>query len=374
MNAIPKIDMNDVLRLTKAGKVQEATALLQAGLLGRPASTAARPEPRVQQPTATSVNAGRMAFLPQVKPIVTPRSERAQRGNPIPQSRGMPPLPRDARFEMRSIRAAAGVLNFKLYVPANVLEQPAPLVVMLHGCTQDADDFAAGTRMNELAEIYGFLVAYPEQTRAANPSRCWNWFKAADQSRDRGEPSLIAAATRSIMAEFAIDPTRIFVAGLSAGGAAAAILGCTYPDLYAGVGVHSGLACGAASDMPSAFAAMRGGSRAVTSTERHIPTIVFHGMADSTVNPLNAEAVSRQAAGRSATDSIVERGCSADGTSYTRTARRDGMGTTIGETWLIDGASHAWSGGNPLGSYTTTQGPDASREMLRFFGIAAAAT
>ena len=274
---------------------------------------------------------------------------------------------------MRSIRAAAGVLNFKLYVPANV-QQSAPLVVMLHGCTQDADDFAAGTRMNELAEIYGFLVAYPEQTRAANPSRCWNWFKAADQSRDRGEPSLIAAATRSIMAEFGIDSTRVFVAGLSAGGAAAAILGCTYPDLYAGVGVHSGLACGAAFDMPSAFAAMRGGTRTVARTECHIPTIVFHGTADSTVNPLNAEAVSRQAAGRSTIDSIVERGRSADGTSYTRTARRDSMGTTIGETWLIDGASHAWSGGSPLGSYATTQGPDASREMLRFFGIAAAAT
>ena len=197
---------------------------------------------------------------------------------------------RGASFEMRSIRNAAGTLNFKLYVPANVLQQPPPLVVMLHGCTQDADDFAAGTRMNELAEIYGFLVAYPEQTRAANPSRCWNWFKAAEQTRDRGEPSLIADATRSIIAEYKIDAGRVFVAGLSAGGAAAAILGCTYPDLYAGVGVHSGLACGAASDMPSAFVAMRGGSRAVASAQRHFPAIVFHGTTDSTVGPVNAEA------------------------------------------------------------------------------------
>ena len=260
-------------------------------------------------------------------------------------------------------------MNVKLYVPANVLQQSPPLVVMLHGCTQDADDFAAGTRMNELAEMHGFLVAYPEQTRAANPSRCWNWFKAAEQTRDRGEPSLIADATRTIIAEYGICENQVYVAGLSAGGAAAAILGCTYPDLYAGVGVHSGLACGAASDMQSAFAAMRGSSRAVANTDRFIPTIVFHGTKDSTVSPINAEAVSRQAAGRGTSDSLVEYGRCADGTSYTRTTRRDSKGRTIGETWLIEGAGHAWSGGSPLGSYATNKGPDASREMLRFFGI-----
>ena len=167
---------------------------------------------------------------------------------------------------------------------------------------------------------------------------------------------------------------RVIAAGLLAGGAAAAILGCTYPDLFAGIGVHSGLACGAASDMPSAFAAMRSGSGAVLAAERRIPTIVFHGTKDATVNPLNAEAVSRQAAGRGISDNVVEHGRCADGTSYTRTAHRDSMRTTFGETWLIDGTGHAWSGGSPLGSYTTTRGPDASREMLRFFGIAAAAT
>ncbi len=369
------IYMNDVLRLTKLGKVHEATELLQAGLSGRPSSRADRPaEPQAQQPTTTSANTGRVVSLPRVEPIILPRLERAPRGNPSRQSSSRPTLPHGSRFEMRSIRTAAGALNFKLYVPANILQRPPPLVVMLHGCTQDADDFAIGTRMNELAEIYGFLVAYPEQARAANQSRCWNWFKAAEQKRDRGEPSLVADATRSIIAELGVDPARVFAAGLSAGGAAAAILGCTYPDLFAGIGVHSGLACGAASDMPSAFAAMRSGSGAVLAAERRIPTIVFHGTKDATVNPLNAEAVSRQAAGRGISDNVVEHGRCADGTSYTRTAHRDSMRTTFGETWLIDGTGHAWSGGSPLGSYTTTRGPDASREMLRFFGIAAAAT
>ena len=367
MNAIPKIDMSDVLRLTRIGRLQDATALVQAGLSGR-ITTEARSEPQNQAPTAVSA-ARHMAAPVILEPFVSLRAKLSSRLAPIDVVCGRSVIPDGARFETRSVRNAAGTLTFKLYVPARGLQPSAPLVVMLHGCTQNADDFAAGTRMNELAEIHGFLVAYPEQSRAANSSRCWNWFKAADQIRDRGEPSLIADATRSIVAEFEIDAKRIFVAGLSAGGAAAAILGFTYPDLYAGVGVHSGLACGAASDMPSAFAAMRGGPRAVASAERYVRTIVFHGTRDATVSPLNAEAVSCQAAGRSAVDSTIERGRCADGTGYARKAHQDQSGATIGETWLIDGAGHAWSGGSALGSYTMSGGPDASREFLRFFGI-----
>jgi poly(hydroxyalkanoate) depolymerase family esterase len=274
-----------------------------------------------------------------------------------------------ARFEEYTYANAAGSRTYKLFVPSSYCGKPLPLIVMLHGCKQSPDDFAAGTRMNELAEEQGFLVAYPRQPSSANSLKCWNWFSAGDQLRDKGEPSLIAGITRQIMYEFAVEPTRVYIAGLSAGGAAAAIMGSVYSDLYAAICVHSGLACGAAKDLTSAFSAMRqGGSPPlVEGARRPLPTIVFHGDCDNTVSPLNADQVIAQSKAGMPLHLTISRGQSAGGISYTRTLQADENGRPILEQWVLHGAGHAWSGGSPAGSYTDPCGPDASREMLRFF-------
>ena len=278
------------------------------------------------------------------------------------------PLPEGARFEERTFTDGAGSRSYKIYVPSKYAGQALPLVVMLHGCTQSPDDFAAGTQMNQLAEEQGFLVAYPAQSQSANASKCWNWFNAGDQQRDRGEPALIAGITRQIMGEFAVEPGRVYVAGLSAGGAAAAIMGSAYPELYAAVGVHSGLACGAAKDMPSAFAAMRqGGAPHRGHAARPVPTIVFHGDRDTTVNPVNGDQVIAQSKAGSSLHTSTTRGEAPGGMAYTRTIETDDSGRPMLEQWVLHGAGHAWSGGSPAGSYTEPRGPDASREMLRFF-------
>jgi poly(hydroxyalkanoate) depolymerase family esterase len=281
------------------------------------------------------------------------------------------PLPEGAKFDERTFANESGNLNYKLYVPSSYVGKSLPLLVMLHGCTQSPDDFAAGTQMNNFAEEHTFLVAYPAQARSANISKCWNWFKEGEQRRDLGEPSLIAGITRQIMHDFPIEIGRVYVAGLSAGGAAAAILGITYPDLYAGIGVHSGLACGAARDMPSAFAAMRQGGTAPTVTRRGsesvVPTIVFHGDSDRTVNSVNSDQVISQSRAATNLGITVSHGTAPSGMRYTRTIQTDETGRTLLEQWMLHGAGHAWSGGSTAGSYTEPRGPDASREIVRFF-------
>jgi poly(hydroxyalkanoate) depolymerase family esterase len=274
--------------------------------------------------------------------------------------------PEGAQFLAASFSNQAGTRPYKLYIPSGYSpRQPVPLIVMLHGCTQSPDDFARGTGMNAAAEQEFCLVAYPGQTNAANAQKCWNWFNAADQRHD-GEPSLISGITRAVMRSHAVDPARVYVAGLSAGGAAAAIMGAAYPDLYAAVGVHSGLACGAARDMRSAFAAMQRGAPGAPRSAPVPPTIVFHGDRDTTVHPRNGEAVLAQAV----PDTLwtrVETGQVQGGHAYTRTVHIDANGQTVAENWTIHGAGHAWSGGSPAGSYTDPRGPDATSEMLRFF-------
>jgi poly(hydroxyalkanoate) depolymerase family esterase len=259
-----------------------------------------------------------------------------------------------------------GTRTFKLYVPSTYKGEAAPLVVMLHGCTQDPDDFATGTGMNHLAEEMGCLVAYPAQSQQANMQRCWNWFNAADQQRDQGEPSLIAGITRTVMHNYKVDEAQVYVAGLSAGGAMAAIMGTLYPDLYAAVGVHSGLPFASAKDLPSAMAAMQGNFGRPIPAGQAIPIIVFHGDRDTTVHPSNGHEVIRQGAHPQA-QTRTEPGEVPNGYTYTRVVHHHGDGTPHAEHWTIHGAGHAWMGGNSRGSYTDGRGPDASREMMRFF-------
>lgn len=255
--------------------------------------------------------------------------------------------------------------DYRLYVPPAAGSEPLPLVVMLHGCTQDPVDFAAGTRMNERAREEGFFVLYPAQAQRANPQRCWNWFKASHQQRGRGEAAILAGMTLDVMARHAIDPSRVYVAGLSAGGAMAAILAHEYPELFAAAGVHSGLAAGAARDLPSALRAMKEGPSTLPRAGS-VPVIVFHGTADATVHPANGrqvvEAVQPEG-GSTISDPVAANGRR----GATKKVVRDAAGRVVAEHWAVHGGPHAWSGGSPQGSYTDPQGPDATAEMLRFF-------
>jgi len=281
-------------------------------------------------------------------------------------------VPEGAVYLTRTHACEAGARDYSVYVPSRADGRRLPLIVMLHGCTQSPDDFAVGTGMNGLAEELGFIVAYPAQPTTANPSSCWNWFNPADQRRGEGEPSIIAGITQAIVDEFRTDAERVYVAGLSAGGAMAAVMSSAYPELYAAAGIHSGLAYGAATDVASAFAAMRSapgprrGSPAAGGSR--VRTIVFHGASDKTVNPSNAEAIFARAR-RSVLGPARERQDHgfAGGRAYKRTVIEDANGAPHAECWEIDGLGHSWSGGDAEGSYTDPRGPSASREMLRFF-------
>jgi len=417
--------MNDILnsnkmveatRLTRAGRLTEATALLQRMLRGKSGpdmtfGTAGDNVPHKEKPQtidatvandktdrappsrfgidgrpagssfASAATAAQPHLLPRLSPLL-----RLKRPGPVvglhglerPTPVSIPDIvPEGGKFVAATYGNPAGSRAFKLYIPSRYHGQPIPLVVMLHGCTQSPDDFAAGTRMNLVAEEHTCLVVYPAQPSEANAAKCWNWFRPSDQRRGQGEPSLIAGITRQVMRDYAVDPERVYIGGLSAGAAAAAVMGATYPDLYAAIGVHSGLACGAAKDLPSAFVAMRqgelsGSSGAGDASEvpghgSAVPTIVFHGDRDTTVHPRNGDHVIAQSKRATNLQEKVHRGRVPGGHSYTRTVHTDASGRAIFEHWEIHGAGHAWSGGSTAGSYTDPRGPDAAREMLRFF-------
>jgi poly(hydroxyalkanoate) depolymerase family esterase len=295
---------------------------------------------------------------------------------PLPslQDARAPATPAQGQFLSRSFVGVAGALDYKLYLPAGCdadASRQFPLLVMLHGCTQSPDDFAAGTRMNALADSHGFLVAYPAQSANANASKCWNWFRPQDQARGSGEPALIAGMTAKLQSDYPVDPGRTYVAGLSAGAAMAVVLGRTYPDVFAAVGAHSGLPYRAAHDMGSAFGAMKAGAAkpADAGAAALVPTIVFHGDRDHTVSSANGAAIVAQASGADGAleASTHETGIASGGRRYTRTNYRDASGQTMVEDWRVHGAGHAWMGGSTAGTYTDPQGPDASAEMLRFF-------
>ncbi|AVO50758.1 esterase [Melaminivora suipulveris] len=352
--------LGEATRLTQGGHLMAATELIQRALRGEGAPAPDQGAPP-QRPGAGLVIDAQARVIDEPRPSAWQAPTDGAAPAPAPST--------GAEQWLRASHSHQGrQLTYRLYVPPGAPGQsaPRPLIVMLHGCTQDADDFAAGTRMNQLAREAGVLVLYPEQVQHANAQKCWNWFKPQHQQRGRGEPALLASLTRQVMAEHGVDAARVYVAGLSAGGAMADILGRAYPELFAAVGVHSGLAAGAAADLPSALAAMRGGAPAGrASTPAPRPLIVLHGDADSTVHPANGAAVAGAALGGSAAQATAGR--APGGQRFTRSVQgASGNGAAV-EYWQLHGAGHAWSGGSAAGSYTAPGGVDASAEMLRFF-------
>ena len=330
-------------RLTRMGKLMDATRLIQRALLG--ASPAAKLRAQVQHPLH------RQQPSHASSPSTFTKHQFVFDGEPYPYRLYLPSTPIAAD-------------------KTDTTNAPPPLIVLLHGCKQDALDFAHGTAMNELAEQHHAMVLYPEQTASGNAMRCWNWFEPAHQQAGRGEPGMMAALVQKVVTQHGADPDRVYLAGLSAGGAMAAVVANLYPQLFAAVGVHSGLAAGSAQSMMQAFSAMQDGSKGNHTTA--LPTIVFHGTADQTVNPSNAKFIVQAALaafklqGTELTKSKANAG-DAPNPSVDRTLYCDASGKPMVESWRITAGPHAWSGGSAKGSYTDPDGPNATAALVAFF-------
>jgi poly(hydroxyalkanoate) depolymerase family esterase len=370
--------VSEATRLTRDGRLGEATMLLR-DLFGRKDAEAGAAAPPAKPPPPAGEASPRFA-PPPLSGTLHDLAERigsigAEFGFP---GVGLPPHPTappdiapGAQFLARSHTGTSGTRDYKLYVPASYRGSPAPLVVMLHGCHQSADDFAAGTQMNAAGEEHTCLVCYPEQSGQANVSRCWNWFQPQDQRRGEGEPALIAGIVGDIASQWAVDPTRMYVAGLSAGGSTAAIMSEAYPELFAAIGVHSGVPFGSAADLASALMVMRHGGprRGPDGTGRRLtPAIVFHGDRDTTVSAVNGDGIVAALAPLVAAmrETVTNGGADGD-RPWTLRRWSDASGRVLLEQWVIHGGGHAWSGGSPAGSFTDPRGPDATAAMLRFF-------
>jgi poly(hydroxyalkanoate) depolymerase family esterase len=299
-------------------------------------------------------------------------------------------------WQQYTYSGTGGSRPYFVYTPATYTPGTAvPVIVMLHGCTQTPADFAAGTGMNALADTKNFLVVYPQQTSSYNQNQCWNWYDPAHQSRGSGEPAIIAGIVKEVMAntsKWTVDTSRIYVTGLSAGAAMSAIMGATYPDLFAAIGVHSGLEYKSATTQNDAFTAMRSGGpdpavqgqaayNAMGSYARVVPTIVFQGTGDYTVYPINGDQTIQQ---YMKTDALASGGTykatfnspssttngqvsGTQGRAYTISRWNDNNGNLVEEYWKVTSMGHAWSGGSTSGSYTDPNGPNASQAMYDFF-------
>lgn len=343
------------MKLTHSQRLMEATRRIQATLSGR---TQAANEPK----SSVSFKYSGKSVRPLAQ-VVQTLQKLKQSSFPLGNVRKgpsatEPEIVDGARFHTGSFLCKDGSRSYKLYIPNHKPDAQRPLLIMLHGCKQNPSDFAMGTRMNALAETHGMLVAYPAQTQSHNPSACWNWFNPIHQKHGNGEPAIIAGLTEEIMKSYNIDEKKVFVAGLSAGGAMAAVMGETYPRLFSAVGVHSGLPYRIANDVVSAFAAMRGDAPH-TNTIPKLRTIVFHGDADRTVAPSNGANIVSEAVFSPLHSRVTN--------EYTQRIAWDARGLPLFEHWLLHGGGHAWSGGNSEGSYTDPGGPNASAEMIRFF-------